>query len=268
MPSFLKVQISAQATTGSLVHSFDPRLKILMIGILSVAVWQVDSLAGLAIVVLWLAGWVALLRNRARSILNNLKILIYLTFLAGLYYGWAELAGPANTLGEALKSILINTTLLVGKLAVLIAASYWIYLSTAPLKVVDALCSLLKPLEKIRLPVREFAFIVGLVVRFFPESVERISDLYRTLQLREKLIHRSDLVRNRYRRAAERVIDTMVLYMHYSLHEAELLALSLMSRGYNPFRPVRMTTGQNLSFWEIAVFILSSGVIVSTAWWL
>jgi len=258
---------AGEAAAGSPAYRLDARFKVLLLGVLSAAVWNLDTFAGLGIVWLLVLVWIIMARGACRTIFAGLRRMLYLLLLIIAYYGWAELSRPGTAWFQGLETALALSFLLAGKLALLLVAAFWLYLSTAPMKVVDALSSVLRPLERIRVPVRELAFTVGLIIRFFPYSLARIKDLYRNFQLREKLSPgRGGLAGNKYLRAVMRVIDTMVLYMHYSLYESQLLALSLLSRGYNPFRPVSPAASAKPGYRDYLFLAVSTAVIVLAAW--
>lgn len=261
-PSFGEAAVSSPA------HPVDARVKVLLTGILSFAVWKIDSFAGLGITGALVGCWVILTRGAVRAIFSSLRKLLYIFLVVIIYYCWTEASRPGMNLLQGLESALVKSFLLAGKLALLIVAASWLYLSTEPIKVVNALTSLLRPLERLHVPVREFAFVVGLIVRFFPVSVTRISDLYRNFLLREKLRSQNTSSPKGYARALMRVIDTMVLYMHYTLYEAQLLSLSLMSRGYNPFRPLSFAGAEKLTLRDFSFFTISASGIILSAWWL
>jgi energy-coupling factor transport system permease protein len=268
MAPYSRCLTPGEATAGSPAHLIDARVKVLLTGILSFAVWGIDSFTGLGITGVLVGCWVILTRGALRAILSSLRKLVYIFLAVIIYYCWAEASRPGMNLLQGFDSALAKSLLLTGKLALLIAAAFWLYLTTEPMKVVDALTSLLRPLERLRLPVREFAFVVGLIVRFFPASLTRIKDLHRNFQLKENLRFQKTGSGNRYARVLMRVIDTMVLYMHYSLYEAQLLSLSLMSRGYNPFRPLSLAVAEKLTLRDFSFFTISATGIILTAWWL
>lgn len=257
-----------QAAVSSPARLIDARVKVLLTGLLSLAVWGIDSLAGLGIAAALVGWWLILTRSEVAPIFSGLRKLLYIFLVLIIYYCWAEASRPGMNLVAALEGALIKSLLLAGKLVLLIVAAYWLYLSTEPMKVIDALTSLLRPLERLRVPVREFAFVVGLIVRFFPASVTRIGNLRRNFQLKEKLRCQKTSSANRYARALMRVIDTMVLYMHYTLYESQLLSLSLISRGYNPFRPISLAVAKKLTLRDFSFFTISASGIILTAWWL
>jgi len=258
---------AGEAAAGSPAYRLDARFKVLLLGVLSGAVWNLDTFAGLGMVWLLILIWIGMARGAGRTIFTALRRMLYLLLLIIAYYSWAEISRPGMAIIRGMEAALARSFLLAGKLAILLVAAYWLYLSTAPMKVVDALSSVLRPLERLRVPVRELAFTVGLIIRYFPSSLARIKDLYRNFQLREKLSPgREGPSGNKYLRAVMRVIDTMVLYMHYSLYESQLLSLSLLSRGYNPFRPVSLAASAKPGYRDYLFLAVSAAVIVLAAW--
>ena len=257
---------AASAAGNSPAQRLDPSFKVLAVGILSFAIWEIDTLAGLGLAAALVAGWVFAAAGAARAVLGSLRRLIYVFFLVILYYCWAAYSSGGGDFWTGIAGVLYRSVLLGGKLAVLLVAAFWLYLSTAPMKIVEALTAVLKPLEKFRLPVRELSFIVGLVIRSFPSSLTRIRDLYRNFRIRENLGEKQLGRYALFSRALARVIDTMVCYMHYTLWESQLLSLSLMARGYNPFRPVAAAYSARVATGDL-VFLFSSTVLIFIAAW-
>ncbi len=266
MPRLFKGIAGQYRPGATLAHVLDARVKVLVTGLLSVAVWSVEGLPGLGLMAAVVAVWLWLLRDAARRILDSLAGgVIYIFVLALLYYSWTDL--PRLGLDPAAVAAVLRASLLItGKLGLTLAAAYWLYFSTAPMKVVEAIGALLRPLERLRLPVGQFAFTVGLVIRFFPASLTRLRDLHRNLQHRERLAAAARGKPARWRRTMGRVIDTMVLYMQHSLHDAELLSLSLMARGYDPYRPLVPGALARPGARDLVFLGLSIALILLTSW--
>ncbi|MEA2062303.1 MAG: hypothetical protein U9P14_01275, partial [Gemmatimonadota bacterium] len=174
----------------------------------------------------------------------------------------------------ALVSGLARASLLCVKLAILWLAAAWMTASTAPLKIVGALGYLLHPLEALRLPVKEFSFIVGLILRFFPDSASRIASIHSQLRMRQCLAggpgrQKDSSLPSPFPPSPRLglVIEAMVLYMHYSLHQAEVLARNLMARGYNPFQAHRGRRLSSPGAWELGLALFSVAVIIAAAAW-
>ncbi|MBN2289613.1 MAG: energy-coupling factor transporter transmembrane protein EcfT [Candidatus Glassbacteria bacterium] len=243
-------------------HLLDPRLKVLMVGLLSVAVWYVDSFTGLGLLGLLLAGWTLLGQGFFPRMLLSLRSLVYIVLAVLIYYLFSGVPHP----GGGWAAGLIAAALFCGKVALLWLAATWMTLSTAPLKLAEALGHLLRPLEYMRLPVRELSFTVGLVLRFFPDSVARIGNIHRQLKIRECLAVPDGRPVKKPLRTLGRVIDAMSLYMHYSLYESEMLALSLIARGYNPFRASFPVSLAPPGTWQLGLALLSAFLILFCAW--
>jgi energy-coupling factor transport system permease protein len=266
MPRYSDLFLGRYSPGKSHAHRLDTRLKVLMIGVYSVAIWSVDTFTGLGVMCLVVAAWAAAARGALRQMLAGVRSLGLISVLVLLYYWWSG-AGPADGSWQvALGGAALRTVFLMGKIGLLLLAASWFYLYTPPMKVVDALAALLGPLKRLHFPVREFSFTVGLVLRFFPEAVVRIGEFYRQLQFREALAGQNKTGRGRQVfRVVRRVVDTMVLYMHYSLYGSELLAVSLLARGYNPFRENGEVRFPAPSAWELWLFVLSTAAILAAA---
>jgi energy-coupling factor transport system permease protein len=258
-------QLSQATAGGSLAHAIDARAKVIVLTVLSVALWSVDTLSGLGINALLCASMLALAGNCAGKALGGLRRMWSLFLLVVIYYLWAEYSLGGAIVMEGLSEALVSSLMLCGKLALLVTSALWLYFSTPAMKVVHSLATLLRPLEKIRVPVNELGFTVGLVLRTFPSALSRIRELFFNLRRQGKLADTRPGYAARIRRNVRTVIDTMVCYMHYTLHEAESLSLSLMARGYNPFRPAVQTTDQSFSTTDWLFCAVSLTVIVLTS---
>ena len=252
----------------SSAHLLDARLKVVMVGALSVAVWAVDTFAGLGLLCALLVIWTVLGRGFIRQMLVSAKSLLYIIVAVSIYYIVSEILRSGDFLVGGLMSGASKSALLCGKLALLWLAATWMTLCTAPLRVVEALSYLLRPLEFVRLPVREFSFTVGLILRFFPDSVARIGNFHRQLKMRDTLVRKQVGPQKEYSRKLSRILDAMALYMQYSLCQSELLALSLISRGYNPFRASFAVSLTRPAAWEFGIALFSLASIFTCAWWL
>lgn len=253
---------------NSLAHRLDTRIKVLITGFFSVAVWNVSSAAGLALMSAVVLGWVAMARSGARQMIAPLRGITIPALFILVYYLWSGVSFGGPSLADEFMQALARTVTLLVKTGLTLAAAAWLYIYTPPLRVVDALAYLLSPLERLKVPVRQFSFSVGLILRFFPEAVTRVGEFYRTLHLREtdSLSRRGRIVR--MSATVRRVIDTMVLYMHYSLHSSHMVAQGLITRGYNPYQRVQPSSNVTPAFWEYAVLVLSCAAAAAAWLWL
>ncbi len=230
-------RFSDSVTNGSLAHGIDARAKVIVLTVFSVALWSVDTPTGMGIISMLCLAWLALAGHCAVRVLGGLRRLWSVLVLVLIYYIWAEHSIGGGLTIKELPELLGRSLMLCGKLAMLVATALWLYFSTPPARVAGSLTFLLRPLEKLKVPVGELGFTVGLVLRTFPAALGRIRALYGNFRRQGKLADSRTGYAARFGRNVRTVIDTMVCYMHYTLHEAESLSLSLMARGYDPFRP-------------------------------
>ncbi len=259
-------RFSQRAVNGSIAHGIDARAKVAVLTVLSVALWSVDTLIGLGLNVLLCLGCLALAGPCAVKVLGRLKRLWSVFLLVVVYYLWAEYSLGGGLSPQGLPRVLAESMMLCGKLAVLVATALWLYFSTPPMEVVDSLTRALRPLERLKVPVGELGFTVGLVLRTFPPALERMRELFDNFRRQGKLADAGNGYAARFGRNLRSVIDTMVCYMHYTLHEAELLSLSLMARGYNPFRPPAHPGGKPFSSADWLFCTVSLTVILTSVY--
>ncbi|MBW7996251.1 MAG: energy-coupling factor transporter transmembrane protein EcfT [Candidatus Glassbacteria bacterium] len=226
-----------RSETGGWAHRLDARAKVIVLMVMSVAVWSVETGAGLGMILLLCGSWLAASGAGGKKVLAGLRRLWIVLLFVVLYYLWAVYSIRGGFGLEGLPGVFFNSLMLCGKLAALVATALWLYHSTPPMRVVDSLSRMLRPLEKLHVPVGELSFTVGLVIRSFPSALTRIRGLFGNFRRQYRLAGRSDRFPASLASTLRAVVDTMVCYMHYTLYEAEQLSLSLLARGYNPFTP-------------------------------
>ena len=253
---------------NSTVHRLDPRLKVIITGFFSVAVWFVETPAGLGLLCAMLITWIVLGKDLILRMLALSKSLLYILLVIVLYYCISGVIKTGDNWTAGITDGFLTAIPFCVRLTLVWLAAYWMTLSTAPLNIVEALSYLLRPLSFIRLPVHEFSFVVGLVLRFFPDSAARIGDFNRQLKMRECLTRPDGEPEKSAFRKLTRMTEAMALYMNYSLHRSELLALSLVARGYNPFRVSYRVNLDPPGTREFVFAMLSLALIFSCAWWM
>jgi energy-coupling factor transport system permease protein len=268
MSIYSDISMGGYSPGNSPAHRLDPRLKVIMIGIFSLAVWFVDTPIGLGLMSAMLITWTLLGKGFALRMLASAKSLIYIVLAILLYYCISGALNSIDNWTAGMINGLYKAILFCVKLALLWLAASWMTLSTTPQQVVEALSYLLRPLSFTRLPVREFSFTVGLILRFFPDSVARIGDFHRQLKMRECLASTSGEQNKSFFRKLARITEAMALYMNYSLHRSGILALSLVARGYNPFRVSNQISLEPPGIREFGFTLLSVAWIFTCAWWM
>lgn len=164
----------------SLVHDLDPRTKILGTLALVILLFITQTPWALALLALVILGLFALahipfiqaLRSIAPlSFIVLLTALLNLFFVQGgaVYIDWGWLTISQDGIRFAIFiAVRLTLLLLTGSL---------LTLTTKSLAITDAIERLLTPLARFGLPAHEFAFVMGVALRFLPEFALEFNDI-------------------------------------------------------------------------------------------
>ena len=160
----------------SLVHRFDPRLKLVLTIAYIVLLFAASNPLGLALSILFLAAMYKVAKIPGKMILKSLKPIlpiVIFTAVLNLFFVSGE--------GEPLVHIWFLTiyaegvryaVLMAVRVMALIAGTSLLTYTTSPIVLTDAIEQLLKPLGKLRFPVHELAMMMSIALRFIPTLIE------------------------------------------------------------------------------------------------
>ena len=161
---------------NSLVHRFDPRLKLVLTIAYIVLLFAASNPLGLALSILFLAVMYKVAKIPGKMILKSLKPIlpiVIFTALLNLFFVSGE--------GEPLVHIWFLTiyaegvryaVLMAVRVMALIAGTSLLTYTTSPIVLTDAIEQLLKPLGKLHFPVHELAMMMSIALRFIPTLIE------------------------------------------------------------------------------------------------
>lgn len=161
---------------NSLVHRFDPRLKLVLTIVYIVLLFAASNPLGLALSILFLAAMYKLADIPAKMIGKSLKPIlpiVLFTAVLNLFFVAGE--------GEPLVKIWFlaiypegvkYAVLMAVRVMALIAGTSLLTYTTSPIVLTDAIEQLLKPLGKLHFPVHELAMMMSIALRFIPTLIE------------------------------------------------------------------------------------------------
>ena len=181
---------------NSLVHKFDPRLKLVLTIAYIILLFAASNPLGLALSILFLVGMYAVAKIPFKLILKSLKpILPIVVFTAVLNLFFVSGEGePLVHIGfltvyaEGVKYAILMAV----RVMALIAGTSLLTYTTSPIVLTDAIEQLLKPLGKIHFPVHELAMMMSIALRFIPTLIEDGQDHERPESPRCPAGHRKD----------------------------------------------------------------------------
>jgi energy-coupling factor transport system permease protein len=246
---------------GSVIHSLDPRTKLIGVLALTSAVMAVRTPMGLAsFALLWLAA-VRLSRVGLALAFRNLRAFLWLlalTFLAQVMFSDGQILWTLPFLGLRVTAQGLENGIVYSlRLALLIGFATMLTLTTSPIELADALESLLKPLQRVRVPVRDLVMMISLSLSFIPILLEEAE------RIRMAQLSRGARFTGSLGTRARALVPLVVPLFLSAFRRAEELALAMEARCYHS-GAVR-TSYQQLRFgirdlWAAIAVVLVSAV--------
>ena len=159
----------------SVIHRLDARIKIVLAIAFMVLAFLVNTLQGYGMVLGLLVVTILLSRVPIRFVLKGLKPILFIlifTFVLNLFLTPGQTVWVHWWIFTITKESLLFAVQMSVRLALLVAGTSMLTLTTAPLQLTDGLESLLRPLKAIRFPVHEMAMMMSIALRFIPTLAE------------------------------------------------------------------------------------------------
>ncbi|MBQ8076142.1 MAG: energy-coupling factor transporter transmembrane protein EcfT [Oscillospiraceae bacterium] len=212
----------------TIVHRLDPRTKLILVVVYIVALFQAQSWASYAAVLLVSVLCMGLSHIKPSNLFKGLKpmlIIIVLTALLNIFYteGTPILPGWIITwegIFRAVKMIL--------RIVLLIMGTFLLTYTTSPIALTDGLEILLSPLKKIKFPVHEMTMMMSMALRFIPTLIKETDKIMSAQRARGADFETGSLL-NR----AKALIPVLVPLFVSSFRRADDLAVAMECRCYH-----------------------------------
>lgn len=243
----------------SVIHSLDPRFKIIITGIFIGMIFTADTYAGLALGLIFMGisykaskiPW-KLMSKSLKPIMPVILVtaILNLFFIGGrsLFHIW-----KINVTDEG-----INTTLfMIIRLVALIAGSSLLTFTTSPIVLTDAIEQLLKPLEKLKFPVHELAMMMTIALRFIPTLIEETDKIMSAQKARG-----ADMDSGSFLHRVKALVPILIPLFVSAFRRAEELALAMECRCYKGGEgrtklKVLKSGGTDYAAMSLSIFFLS-----------
>ena len=217
---------------NSLVHRFDPRLKILLTILYIVLLFAAANPLGLALSIAWLAVLYKMAKIPVRMIVKSLKPIvpiILFTCVLNLFFVTGQ--------GEPLVQVWVlriyaegvrYAILMAVRVITLIAGTSLLTYTTSPIVLTDAIERLLAPFNKIHMPVHELAMMMTIALRFIPTLVEETDKIMNAQKARGAMLD-SGTLKERMRA----MIPILIPLFISAFRRADELAMAMECRCYH-----------------------------------
>ena len=176
----------------SLVHRFDPRLKLVLTIAYIAVLFAASNPLGLALSVLFLGAMYGVARIPLKMIGRSLKpILPIILFTAVLNVFFVSGEGEPLFRWSFLTIYAegVRYAVIMGvRVAALIAGTSLLTYTTSPIVLTDAIEALLRPLNKLHFPVHELAMMMSIALRFIPTLIEETDKIMNAQKARGAML--------------------------------------------------------------------------------
>ena len=225
------ITIGQYYETESIIHKLDPRVKVVCTFAYIISLFCFSQLSGYIIAALFFWCITKLSKVPFKFIVRGIKpILFMLVFTALLNLFWTSgehiliKYGVITITAEGVK----RTIFMALRLVFLIIGSSLMTLATTPNQLTDAIEKLLRPLNKLKVPVHEVAMMMSIALRFIPILVEETDKIMKA-QLARGADFESGNILHRIKSMAPIIIPLFVS----AARRATDLALAMDARCYN-----------------------------------
>mgnify|MGYP001024661496 CR=1 FL=1 len=214
----------------SVIHRLDPRVKVVGVLAYLISLFLFRGFVGYAVVTVFLGTVIALSKVPFRYIVRGMKPILFLLIVTALF----NLFGTSGDVVFHWKFITITwqgirkAVFMSMRLSYLIVGSSMMTYTTTPNQLTDAIEKLLKPLEKIKVPVHDFAMMMSLALRFIPTLVEETEKIIAAQKSRG-----ADFTSGNLLRRVKALIPVLVPLLLSSFRRADELALAMECRCYH-----------------------------------
>ena len=226
---FKDITIGQYFPGETLVHKYDPKLKMLTMILFIASLFFINSVFMYLPVVIYL---MLIIFNAKLPIglvlrgLKPLKWIILVTFIINLFFTPGEAIYTFGVLKISQEGI--DLAVFMGiRLVLLVLGTSLLTYTTSPIELTDGIESLLRPFRKIGVPSHEIAMMMTIALRFIPTLIEETDKIMKAQMARGADFESGNLIKR-----AKNLVPLLVPLFINSFRRAEELATAMEARCY------------------------------------
>jgi len=212
----------------TVVHRLDPRTKLIVVVLYIIALFNAKGWGAYLLLLAVTGICMSVSHISPRNIFKGLKPMLFiiaLTALLNIFYtqgtpireGWII---TWEGLERAVKMMLRITLLIVG--------TFLLTYTTSPMALTDGLELLLKPLNRLKVPVHEITLMMSMALRFIPTLIEETDKIMSAQKARGADFETGNLIER-----AKALLPILVPLFVSAFRRADELAIAMESRCYH-----------------------------------
>lgn len=253
------ITIGQYIPADSFIHGLDPRIKIVILIIMIVFLFTIDSIVGYGIFFLFVFFIILLARISVLYFLRSLRpllFLIFFTFLLNLFMSPGEVLWQWFFLKITREGLDLGLQMSFRIILLIILSSLLTY-TTSPIELTDGIEYLLNPLSLLGFPSHELAMMMTIALRFIPTLMEETDKI-----IKAQLARGADFERGSIINRAKNLIPVFVPLFISAFRRADELALAMEARCYRGgkyrtrMKVLKITLKDLLAVAGVVLFIL------------
>ena len=223
------ITIGQYYPSDSILHRLDPRVKLIGTFLFIISLFLFDSLYGYIAVAIFLVTIIKLSKVPFRFIAKGMKAIVVLMLFMAFFNLFFT---PGNTIFQIW--IIKNTdngirqAIFMGiRLIFLILGSSLMTFTTTPNQLTDGLEKIMKPLNRIKVPVHEISMMMSIALRFIPILLEETDKI-----MKAQMARGADFESGGVLKRAKSLIPLLVPLFVSAFRRANDLAMAMEARCY------------------------------------
>ena len=215
----------------SLVHKFDPRMKLVLTIVYIILLFAASNPLGLTLSLVFLVAMYGVAKIPFKLITKSLKpILPIILFTAVLNLFFVSGEGEPlvhfwvlNIYAEGLRYAILMAV----RVMALIAGTSLLTYTTSPIVLTDAIEQLLKPLGRLHFPVHELAMMMSIALRFIPTLIEETDKIMNAQKARGAMLDNGSMMER-----VKALVPVLIPLFISAFRRADELAMAMECRCY------------------------------------
>lgn len=245
----------------SVLHRLDPRVKLVSTLLFLISLFLFRSVSGYILTTIFLVTIIKISKVPFGYIVKGLKPIILLLMITVLFNLFLTRQGEMlfhawifTTTDEGLRTAVYMAV----RLIYLIIGSSLMTFTTTPNELTDGIESLLKPLNKVHVPVHDIAMMMSIALRFIPILLEETDKI-----MKAQIARGADLESGNMIQRAKSMIPILVPLFVSAFRRAGDLAMAMEARCYRggegrtKMKPLRYASRDTVAYGVVILYVIA-----------
>ena len=245
----------------SIIHKLDPRVKIILVFLFIVTLFVANDVTSLLINVAFVIVLYVISRIPLKMILKGLKPIIPIiifTAILNIFFVDGRVLWKIGFIEVTDKGLEMSAIMIIRVLCLIAGTSLLTY-TTSPIALTDALERLMKPLNKIKVPVHELAMMMTIALRFIPTLIEETDKIMSAQKARGADMETGSIIQR-----AKALVPILIPLFVSSFRRADELAMAMECRCYRGGEGRTRMRQLHIRFMDILSILVVAAFLVAT----